>query len=266
MPLASTVPPAPPTEPSPRVRRPSDRRAGALPLFALALLLVGLTGCASGSATESERGEARDATRGARIADLQATSVVKQYRLPTATFVPVPSSARGPTTVLELLPTPTPTPRSANSSGASTASGELVLASFVDPSGNVPLQSVGRFDQTTPEIHVLVRFADARPGDRASVVISANGSDVARRDFDATYARGDWVDATIALAELWGDGFYTARLLVNNNVVQSRDFTVALNTRGAAQAGPPTPTPSANGAYAGQGDDEVPIVPADQGP
>lgn len=257
MPLVSTVPQAPPTNPVRRRGRTCYRSRFALSLIALAVLLVG---CASGAATEAERGETRDATRPARVAALQATSVIKRYRLPTATFVPTPPLAKGPTTTLELLPTPTPQPRAASS-----ASGEMVLASFVDPSGAVSSASVGQFDRTTPEIHVLVRFASARPGDRASVVISANGSDVARRDFEAVMAQGTWGDATIALAELRGDGFYSARLLVNNSVVQTRDFTVSLNGGGAAQPVPPTPTPPANGAYAGQGDAEVPIVPATQG-
>jgi hypothetical protein len=64
------------------------RRRALLSGWAASLLLLTLVGCATGDVDEARVAETREATRGAVVADVQATNVVKEFFPPTATAEP----------------------------------------------------------------------------------------------------------------------------------------------------------------------------------
>ena len=90
MPSAVTGRPA-----SPRSIFSRPRRA-IVGLWAMAVLGLVLAGCATGRADEAREAETREATRGAILADVQATNIVKEFFKPTSS--PLPDEHTGPNT------------------------------------------------------------------------------------------------------------------------------------------------------------------------
>jgi hypothetical protein len=129
--------------------------------FALPALLLLLTACISGRASEQHLQETREATRGAVLPAVQATSVAERFRKATATPAP----------------TVTPAPHA----------NELVLASGIngDNSPQGEIRSVSAFGAGT--VYACARITHLRAKQTVIAVWSnVGGGEVSRSEVNAT--------------------------------------------------------------------------------
>lgn len=173
-------------------RRPRPITWAALPLVLL------LAGCATGNATEQRAAETREATRGAVVADVQATNVVKEF------FPPTPSPE----------PTWTPAPTLAT----------LTLSTQIG-SNNQPTNEVGSVRQGA-SVYAVAELHNLQPG---QVVVAiwrtSDGVEVGRtelgvdRGLSAAWVPLQWT-ANVAY------GSYAVYLYVNERMLHSLAFRV----------------------------------------
>lgn len=193
MPSAATGHRAPTSE-----RFWTRRRRALLSGWAVSLLLLTLVGCATGNVDEARIAETREATRGAIVADVQATNVVKEFFPPTATPEP----------------TRTPLPTLAT----------LTLATQIG-SNNQPTNEVGSVGQGS-NVYAVAEIYNLQPGQTVVAIwATSDGGEVGRSEVS--------VDRGVSAAWVplqWnvnvGPGSYAVFIYVDDRMLNSLVFRV----------------------------------------
>jgi len=164
----------------------------------MAVLILTLAGCATGSADEAHIAETREATQGAVLPEVQATNIVKEFFKPTSTP----------------LPTMTPAPTLAT----------LTLATQIG-SDNRPLNEPGSVPQGS-QVYAVAELHDLSEGQTVTAVwTTSSGGEVGRsqvpvdRSLSATWVPLQWV-ANV------GYGNYAVYIYVDDKLLNSLVFTV----------------------------------------
>jgi hypothetical protein len=162
------------------------------------LLVLILAGCASGTADEARIAETREATKGAIVADVQATNVVKEFFPPTTTPEP----------------TRTPMPTLAT----------LTLANQLG-SDNQPVNEVDSVRQGGT-VYAVAEIHDLQAGQTVTAVWStADGSEVSRSSVPVDRGlSGAWVP--FQWSANVGPGSYAVYIYVNDRLLNSLVFRV----------------------------------------
>jgi hypothetical protein len=157
-----------------------------------------LAGCATGDAVEQEAAETREATRGAIVADVQATNVVKEF------FPPTPSPE----------PTWTPAPTLAT----------LTLATSIG-SNNQPQNEVGSVNSGN-RVYAVAEIHNLAQGQIVTAIwVNADDGEIARtevsvdRGISAAWVPLEW---TVNV----GSGDYAVQIWVNERMLNSLVFRV----------------------------------------
>jgi hypothetical protein len=186
-----------------RRERPRRRFAPRLPRWAAAawgaaVVVLTLAGCATGRVDEARIAETREATRGAILADVQATNVVKKF------FEPTPTA----------LPSVTPLPTLA----------ALTLATQIG-SDNRPTNEVESVRQGST-VYAVAEIHELQPGQEViGVWTTADGAEVGRssvpvdRGLSAAWVPLQWT-ANV------GPGTYAVKIYVNERLLNSLVFRV----------------------------------------
>lgn len=171
-------------------------------MVAVLIVALCLAACETGRVDEARDAAERDATRGAVLPDVQATSIAERFRPPT--------------------PTPMPTPTLAP------ALAQLVLTSGVGPSGapRDELRLVPAYTRTT--IYAAAQLSHVQPG-QTVVAIWANaaGGEIQRTTARITSgAASQWVALPLTLDGTLPPGSYAVYLYVDEYRLTSLVFRI----------------------------------------